>query len=73
MRQPDNWPRDKIGNIDLVEAYKLKFGHCPKRALRYLRDIHGAHPIRSRQAATVAIATAYHMTHLEQVVSNYVA
>jgi hypothetical protein len=66
FRRPD-------GTINLAEVYKVKFGRAPsRRASLYLRDIEEMLPIKSRQAAAVALATARHLANLEGVVSSYV-
>jgi hypothetical protein len=58
---PNNF-RDSEGNIDLPEFYAQlaeKTGMFPtQHGLAYLELIESIQPIRSRQAATVAVATA---------------
>ena len=51
--------------INLVDAYDSEFDHvgAPKigNAIDYLNTVHGLQPIKSRQAAAIAVATAHNI------------
>ena len=50
--------RNKDNSINLVPLYIQKYGNSTKKVVAYLESVEETHPIHSRQAAAVAIATA---------------
>ena len=60
FNMPYGWGqfRDSSGTIDLLSVYASLWGPLPPKAEEYLGAIQGMQPIRSRQAATVALYTA---------------
>jgi len=53
--------RDNLGNINLIDAFRSEYVPEPTYSQReFLQEIMDIHPIRSRQLAAIALATAKH-------------
>lgn len=55
--------RDSRGNINLINAFRIELDFAPTLPQRqFLQEVMDIHPIRSRQLAAIALATAKHLS-----------